>query len=218
MAQEHAASIAALTAKLQRQEREARETKRAINQLAELDGLGIPFPDANEEGEGVLSLGGFKRDEFYGVPLATAIRKFLEMRKRSGMGPATVNDLYSALAAGGFVFDTKNEANAKRGLYISLAKNAVVFHKLPGGTNEAAVFGLTEWYPNARTPEEPKKKSKAKAKAKALPKSTSADTNESGEEKAKPVLRLPAPRRGPVTIKLSPKPRAGDQKEGGSDD
>jgi len=128
-----------------------RATKRSINHLCEIEGTPIPFPEADREDGDSPTIGSMRRDEFYGVALATAIRRYLEMRRSSGMGPATVQDMYEALVAGGFRFETKNTDNAKRGLYISLAKNTAVFHKLPGGDNDqGAIFGLLEWYPNAK--------------------------------------------------------------------
>jgi hypothetical protein len=61
------------------------------------------------------------------------------------MGPATVKEIYDALKAGGYKFETKNDANAMRNLRISLTKNTSIFHKLPGGE-----FGLNEWYPKLK--------------------------------------------------------------------
>lgn len=172
---QYAQAIATLRTELQKQEQAVRETKRVINKLSVLDGDAMPFPDAETDSGLQATLGAMRRDEFYGQPLATAIRKYLEMRRASGQGPASVNDMYAALCQGGFKFETKNEDNAKRGLYISLAKNAVVFHKLPGGTNEAAVFGLTEWYPGAKTAEKPGKSArKTRRRAADIPKTKKA--------------------------------------------
>lgn len=83
--------------------------------------------------------------DFYGQPLASSLRTILERRKAHGLGPASVNDLFDVLSQGGFQFQTKNDENAKRGVYGALSKNAVTFHKLPNGD-----YGLTEWYPNVR--------------------------------------------------------------------
>jgi hypothetical protein len=59
-----------------------------------------------------------------------------------------VDAIYTAMLAGGFLFDAKNDATARRSMAISLAKNSTTFHRLPNGD-----FGLLEWYPNipART-------------------------------------------------------------------
>lgn len=158
MSDEFAATIATLQSHLQKQEDEVRSTKRLINQLCQRGGDPILYPDAEGETASPTSL---RRDQFYGLPLAAAIRKYLELRRN--MGPATVNDIFTALSAGGFKFEAKNEANAKRALYISLAKNSAAFHKLPNsGTDDAAVFGLLEWYPNAKDEGDDKKGKKSK--------------------------------------------------------
>lgn len=166
MCAQYAPAIAGLQVQLQKMEREVREIKRLINKLSKLEGIDPPYPGAEEDSDDSSSISSMRRDLFYGVALATAIRKYLEMRRAAGQGPATVNDIYAALVAGGYKFDTANERNAKRGLYISLAKNSVTFHKLPspGGNEEASVFGLLEWYPNAKAAEVPKKPKKRKAK------------------------------------------------------
>jgi hypothetical protein len=171
MCAQYAPAIAALQTQVQQQERELRETKRLINKLSKLEGVEPPFPAAEDESSESVSIGTMRRDLFYGVALATAIRKYLEMRRAAGHGPATVNDIYGALVSGGYKFETANERNAKRGLYISLAKNSVTFHKLPSpsGNEEASVFGLLEWYPNAKATEAPKKPKKLK-RPKKLPK------------------------------------------------
>lgn len=158
MADEFDATIATLKSHLQKQEEEVRSTKRLINQLCQRGGNPIQYPEA--EGDSHSSAGPLRRDQFYGVPLATAIKKVLEMRRSTG--PSTVNSIYTALIAGGFKFSAKSEVNAKRSLYISLAKNYQSFHKLPGTTEDGAVFGLLEWYPNAKSVDEPKKAKKNK--------------------------------------------------------
>jgi len=159
MSDETTAGIASLKSLLQKQEEEVRATKRTINQLCKRGGLAMDYPDVDDEN--AASLGSMRRDQFYGQPLATAIRQYLEMRK--AIGAATVNDIYEALRSGGFVFEAKNAANAKRSLYISLAKNSVTFHKLRGGADDdGAVFGLLDWYPNAKADDEPKKIKKGK--------------------------------------------------------
>jgi hypothetical protein len=49
------------------------------------------------------------------------------------------------MVKGGYHFEAKNDVNARRGLYISLAKNTTTFHKLPNGN-----YGLVAWYPAVR--------------------------------------------------------------------
>ncbi len=165
MSDEFASTIGTLKSHLQKQEEEVRATKRLINQLCLRGGNQALYPDADNESS--TSIGSLRRDQFYGHPLSTAIRKYLEMRRT--LGPATVNDIYDALCAGGFTFEAKNDTNAKRSLYISLAKNSVTFHKLPGSTGDGAVFGLLEWYPNAKSEDDESKKGKKNKKKKGTP-------------------------------------------------
>jgi hypothetical protein len=131
---------------------EAAELKRTVNKLCVKAGLPPRYADTGPGGIG--SGGGFrpgslKSDQFYGKPQATAVREYMDMRGApgsGGLGAASVRDIYLALKEGGFAFDTKNDANAMRGLRISLAKNSAVFHKLPNGQ-----VGLRAWYPNAKS-------------------------------------------------------------------
>jgi hypothetical protein len=104
------------------------------------------------------SVGVLRSDQFYGVALSTAMREYLSYRRARNMGPATVNDIYTALCDGGFKFDSTDPENRKRNLRISLTKTSAVFHRLPDGSH----YGLKEWYPNAKSDEEsatPRKKS-----------------------------------------------------------
>jgi hypothetical protein len=137
-------TIADLQDELRQQEQSVIETKRLINTLCKRAGMDPIYGDAELAISSGPSLS-IRGDQFYGQPLATCIREILEMRKALNQGPATVNEIYDALATGGFKFETKNEDNAKRGLRISLTKNTSIFHKLPTGK-----FGLLEWYPNAK--------------------------------------------------------------------
>ncbi len=138
-------AIAKLQGKLKEQERAVSKTKMAINALCEaMDRPPMYAEDANNGADNV-SLA-IRSDQFYGQPLAGAIRTILEMRRKQERGPATVNEIYAALIEGGFAFDTRNEENAKRGLRVSLTKNSVTFHKLPNGK-----YGLLDWYPGAKT-------------------------------------------------------------------
>lgn len=86
-----------------------------------------------------------KPDEFYKQPLATAARRYLEMRKNVELGPASADEIYDALVRGGFEFPSRDIDNQKRGLQVSLSKNTLVFRKLP---NE--LYGLADWYRGVR--------------------------------------------------------------------
>ncbi len=163
MSQDFASAIAAVRVQLSKKEQEVRHAKKLINDLCRLAGEDAPYPDAEQDAESTGNIGNLRRDEFYGKPLAGAIRDYLRMRRNAGIGPATVSEIHATLTQGGFIFETKNAENAKRALYISLGKNATVFHKLPGGDGDsAAVFGLKEWYPNARSDADTKPKGKPK--------------------------------------------------------
>jgi hypothetical protein len=86
-----------------------------------------------------------RSDQFYMQPLASAVRTILEMRNQQNLGAASVNEIFDALTAGGYQFNTKSEDVSKASLRNSLAKNTVTFHKLPNGK-----FGLLSWYPKAQ--------------------------------------------------------------------
>lgn len=138
------ATIADLQVKLREQEQTVSKTKSLINQLAEMAGMEPLYatPELSTSSAVMLSI---RADQFYGQPLATAVREVLVLRKARNQGPATINEIFQALTEGGFAFDTKNEENAKRGLRISVTKNTSLFHKLPNGK-----IGLLEWYPAAK--------------------------------------------------------------------
>lgn len=121
------------------------QKKRLVNELCAEYGRPPRFSEVERVRS--MGVGALKRDQFYGKPLATAIREYLEMRgpsDKGGLGAASVNDIFSALSEGGFKFETKNEANSKRGLRIALSKNTVTFHRV------GESYGLLDWYPNAR--------------------------------------------------------------------
>lgn len=137
------ATIQSLVQVIEQDEVQTAENKRTVNRLCAKAGKPPIYPDADRAAGGA-QLGGIRPDEYYGQPLASAIRMILEARKASGLGAATVREIYEALIKGGFRFEAKDE-NAVRGLRQSLSKNSVTFHKLPNGT-----YGLLEWYPGAK--------------------------------------------------------------------
>jgi hypothetical protein len=133
-------AIDTLVADISKQEEELWKTKNAVNTLcAFLKRPPIYHRDSNNES---VVLGSLKGDEFYGKSLTGVVRTILESRKALNQGAAKVDEIYTAMKAGGFKFETDNDDNAKRGLRISLTKNSQTFHKLPNGT-----YGLREWYP-----------------------------------------------------------------------
>lgn len=131
-------------------ETELAHKKRMVNDLYEIAGLPKFYTITDDSQQPDISA--IRRDQWYGQPLSTAIREYLEMRRAANLGPATVIEIFDALTTGGFKFETKDDENAKRGLRISLTKNTAIFHRLPDKKH----YGLLEWYPEAKT-----KKSKA---------------------------------------------------------
>lgn len=137
--------IAEQLAKIREHERAASKSKMVVNALLESRGQPAMFAEEQDSMERDTTTLSIRSDQFYGQPLAGAIRTILELRRKQDRGPATVNEIFASLTEGGFAFDTRNEDNAKRGLRVSLTKNSVTFHKLPNGK-----YGLLEWYPNAK--------------------------------------------------------------------
>ncbi len=137
-------SIAALTERLREQESRVVEIKKAINAICMAAERAPLFPDADlSDRRGSESV---QPDMFYGQPLNSSAKRVLEMRKVSGLGAATIREIYEVLVNGGFDFKTRSEKNAMDGLRISLSKSSHTFHKLPNGR-----YGLNEWYPAAKT-------------------------------------------------------------------
>ncbi len=131
-------------AKLREQEAEVFKTKQFINQVLTFDGEALMFPDLGDDPSQATATRNAKLapDAFTGKGLATAVRMILEDRKRTQPhGPAPIDELHQKLVEGGFDFPSKESANQKTGLGVSLAKNTTVFRKLPNG-----LWGLVEWY------------------------------------------------------------------------
>jgi hypothetical protein len=133
-----------LRGKVRAKEQELATLRSFVNQLASEAGLPKIYEEVAVVAEGAAT--SIRPDHFYGQASQTAIRTYLEMRKASGQGPATVADIYAALVKGGYAFETKDENNAKAGVRMVLRKNSGAFHRLPNGT-----YGLLAWYPNAKT-------------------------------------------------------------------
>jgi DNA-directed RNA polymerase delta subunit len=135
-------TISDLEKKVQEYESNALRVKTTINELCGMAGIPKRYNAGDLELPGV----GFKirSDQFHARPLATIVREYLEMRKRADLGPATLDDIFGALAQGGYESDCKTEAIAKTSLYNSISKNSN-FYKLPNKQ-----WGLAEWYPNAK--------------------------------------------------------------------
>lgn len=134
-------TIADLENRLAKQLAEVAKTRETINRVSEVAGLPAPYPEVNEpEKVG----GSIRADTFYGQPLHTAMRTYLEMRGKQ-RGAAVVKEIFEALKSGGFQFEQKDEDNSQRVMRITLTKNSLVFHKLPNGS-----YGLASWYPSVK--------------------------------------------------------------------
>jgi hypothetical protein len=136
-------TIADLEKKVHEYEAHSLRIKTTINELCSMAQLPPRYNPADlKKGQGV----GFviRSDQFHARPLATIIREYLEMRKASDLGPATVEEIYEALAEGGYAFNTKTDAIARISLSNAINKNPI-FYKLPNKK-----WGLMDWYPNAK--------------------------------------------------------------------
>lgn len=136
-------TITDLEKKVAEYEGHALRVKTTINELCVMAGLPPRYAAAQLE----KSAGGgmsIRSDQFHARPVATIVREYLEMRKRSDMGPATLEEIYDAMAQGGYEFQTKSEQIARISLSNALTKNTV-FYKLPNKR-----WGLLEWYPKAK--------------------------------------------------------------------
>jgi hypothetical protein len=143
MQDEHVSkTIAMVQAQVLDLERQLADRKRMVNSLCDLIGRARVYADTEPRPGASI---GIRGDEFYGKPLASAVRSILEKRAAAGLWAAELDEIFDAMKLGGFRFDAKNDVTARRSLAISLAKNSVTFHRLPNGT-----IGLTEWYPEVK--------------------------------------------------------------------
>jgi hypothetical protein len=135
-------AIDELVAEITDGETELRKKKETVNTLCQVDGRPAVYTLADPASSIPTRI---RSDQFYGQPLASAVRTILEMRRQQDLGAATNNEIYDALIAGGYQFNTKSEDVARNSLRNSLSKNTTTFHKLPNGR-----FGMLSWYPNAK--------------------------------------------------------------------
>ena len=137
-------AIDALEEELVAIERQAEELRNTINMLCQLAGLDPRYADI-ESSTHMVTAKSIKPDTFYGKKMQTAAREFLEIRKRADLGPAKPRQIFDALTAGGFQFETKDESISLVSLRATLRKNSATFHKLPNGQ-----YGLKTWYPHPK--------------------------------------------------------------------
>lgn len=135
-------AIGELAAEIAADEATLRKKKESVNTLCAVDGRAPMYQIEDTQAAVPTAI---RSDQFYGQPLASAVRTILEMRRQQNQGAASVNEIHDALVAGGYQFNTKSEDVSKNSLRNSLAKNTVTFHKLPNGR-----FGLLSWYPKAQ--------------------------------------------------------------------
>ncbi len=140
------AAITELQQQVRNLDSKARQIKQTINLLCEQNGTKPLYANLAEDTEktGDGDVGRILPDTFHGKPLAKAVRMYLAMRKKSNIGPATIEDIYDMLLEGGYDFE-KEKAPAIQGLSISLGKSAHTFRHLPNGH-----YGLTVWYGDGR--------------------------------------------------------------------
>jgi hypothetical protein len=118
-------------------ERQLAKKRSTVNDLCEH--MGEP-PMFAEVAPAVAGTFGIQSDLYYTKPLATSARDVLQRRKAAGLGAMSLDELYTLMVKGGFKFEAKNDATAKRSLATALSKNPA-FTRLPNDD-----IGLTEWY------------------------------------------------------------------------
>lgn len=116
------------------------DLKKAANALCRIIGSDPLYTDSESEQSGAVSPA--RADAYYGKPLSTAAREYLEFRKQA----CPPEEILRGLEQGGFDFDAlgwKGE-HRLRSLSVSMAKNTAIFRRLPNG-----MFGLKAWYQDA---------------------------------------------------------------------
>lgn len=146
------AMVAPLQQKIAEHEKAISLIKQTINQIAQIEKRPQVYSDADLQAS-TSGATPFRPDQFTGKPLASSVTMVLEQRHATNLGAVSAEDLYAALIAGGYDFDTKSESQARRKLAIALSKN-MLFQRTPNG-----FWGLRKWYGKANA----KKKSAAES-------------------------------------------------------
>jgi hypothetical protein len=130
---------------LRKQEEAVVNTKKFINQLCVFGGMPPEYQDADLQSS-IAQAVVVRRNAFFGRPLATCVRDFLEMRRDKPVKEASLDEIVDALKEGGFDLDriSKDKDDARRGVAITLGKNPQ-FIRLPNDD-----WGLLAWYPNVK--------------------------------------------------------------------
>lgn len=138
------ATIDKINAQISVLEEEVSKHKGLVNTLCALEKEPPLYPDVDRQ-TSTSAQASFRPDQFFGQPMATAVKEVLQQRFARNAGAISLDDLFATLKAGGFEFDNANEQIAKRNLAITVSKNPA-FMKVPSNGH----IGLAEWYPNAK--------------------------------------------------------------------
>lgn len=142
-------AIDELIAQISEKEAELTPLKIAVNTLCRQ--VGLPEQYILESGRSGVAASlpqvTWRLDQFTNRGLATSVVDILETRKSRGLdGPATIDEIFDALTAGGYKFTgtSGSDENTKRAVKIALTKNTAQFVKIRDD-----IFGLKKWYPGA---------------------------------------------------------------------
>jgi hypothetical protein len=130
--------------KVEEAEAQVARLKGAANLFAQTLGLEPPYvvESAAEQGRGGRRA--VKPDQFASATApSSAARAYFEWRGKEA-GAATLEEVYEALAAGGFRFESRDKDSAKSGLRIALGKD-IQIERLPNN-----YYGLSAWYGGKR--------------------------------------------------------------------
>jgi len=132
-------TVLALQQKIEGFNKEINKVKTTINQLLEVDGRSPMYEESDLQSLSDVSMG-IRLDEFFGKPLATCVKNILDRRNSMNQVGASIEEIYRNLFDGGFDFENKKEAIAKRNVAITLGKNSA-FQRTPNG-----IWGMRTWY------------------------------------------------------------------------
>ena len=155
---------------LHEKEAELRQLKLLINSLCLMAKQKPLYADSYLQTQSVAS--SLRGDEYVGEKQHSACRMILERRKALGLSPCTLDEIYADLVAGGYQFEARNDAIAKRGLSSMLSQNSTVFYRL-----QNQKYGLASWYPGAKRPTKKAKQESDESD----PPDTAPDNGSSGE-------------------------------------
>jgi hypothetical protein len=154
-------TIEKVKAQIDALEEELVKKKEMVNSLCEMESEPPMFPNvARNSSTGAIT---FRTDQFYGRPVATSVKEILEQRHVRNLGAISLDELFTTMKEGGFIFENKDEKIAKRNLAITLSMNPA-FRRIPPSGH----IGLNEWYSNIpkKKDKEVKRKRKRKSRSK----------------------------------------------------